>query len=480
MMALDDPNMFKYKPQTTNTQPMLLANCYINLSKTNPTTLQNENFGQHIFALQFHKNNLSITIYKQGCTPAVQFNISKSLHWTFQNRVYCYFHDDKNNQWLASFQEDATAAYVTSVIYCLTKNIRTDTLNSIDIAKPEGKGISANDTLQVSYYIYPAKDFPIIERECVSLEVKKVKFTKENLISGIYNSITGMVSGSTKLIYVPQAYTLYENGSSNSSIPATNVVVLFSVHHVKFDGTDNQSDVSDCPTSPEKSAPPPPPEKSDTEVTESDKSAEDEKLERLRKLQKMGAKNSFIPRVEVPTAVSSTSSRGPSTAALKRMEANINNQIDEIVSDPKLGEVISGVIALAMQLKQKQEEVNKLKSELQNITKSGAGGVTKKQIEFARAEAEDMRNKYEYTERKIKDAQAKLAEAGKDKFDADTAKAKGKSMIKSLMNDIFNEISDIIDPEEEYDGADVNQKLFELLRKHSFAAIEEVNKNGLQ
>ncbi|EAY13023.1 hypothetical protein TVAG_077610 [Trichomonas vaginalis G3] len=489
MQGLDNPNMFKYKPKTQQDTIITLANVYINLSKTNPTTMQNENFGQHIFALQFAHNFLSITIYKQGYQPAVQFNITKSLHWNYQNRVYCYFHDDRRNQWLATFPDAATAAYVTAEIYCLTKNIKTDTLFYLDINKGQGKGISLNDTLQVSYFVFPVRDFPILDRECVSVEVKKVKFTKENFISGIANSISGMVSNSSRLIYVPQAYKPYESGTPHKEIPATNVIVMFSLHHVKFEESENQSDASDYIPA-QAAAPPPPTEKSDTDIGESDAAAEEVIYDKLRKLQKMGAKNAINPTAVIPPATTSSSSasaaqptivKGPSTASLKKLEANINKQIDNIISDPKSADIVTGVIAIANELSQKQEEITKLKTELQSLSKPGGGAsITRKQLEFAISEAEDLKKKSDYTEKKLKEMQGKLSDAGKEKFDHNAAKAKGKTIIKKLMNAIFNDVNEAIDPDAELTGSDVNQKLFELLRKHSFAAMEDVQKNGLQ
>ena len=477
-----------------------LANTYVQLQKFNPVTKQNEPLGTFIFAIQMIPAGAQLTVYQQGSAPILNFIVTKSIHWNYQNLVYCYFLDPLRNQYLAVFNDSKTAAMVTATIVCITRKIKNEELIHHDLVKTEGKGINFGDTLQISYFLFPL-DVSVVGQCCFSIEQKKVKFQKDSMIVGIAQSIVGMTTGSTRIIVIPSGMTGYENGTRDEKIQAVNHLAVVLLHRAKFgdeaahhSGTD-QSDAEPVPVQP--SEPPPPSEKSDTDKDESDFTSVDEaKLETLRKIQKIGGKTTMRPP-GLPTGMPISTPLSTQTVIahqqkateeqLKKLEENISKQIDAITEDPKTADIITGVITLSQQLLAKQNEIAQLKSDYENVTKN-SGVATQRQVEFAQSEAADMRKKSAQAERKLKDAEQRLAELKKasqeEENDDDVdyekiAKDNTKAIIKKMMGGVFDDISDFIDPDESYSGEDISDKLFNLLRKHSLPLLDTIKQNGV-
>ena len=523
----------KKRRTSVSNQNATLANTYVTLYKFNTMTKQNEQMGTFIFTLQTVQNGIQLTIYKQGSLPILSFIVTKQIHWNYQKLVYCYFLDTSRNQFLAVFNDAETAAHVTATIVCSTRKIKTDELLHHDIVKGDGKGISLGDTLLISYFLFPLINQTI--QNCIfSINQKRIKYSQETLINGLIQSINGMSPGTTRIVLIPPSMSTYENGTKDERIPEQNYVAVVILHRAKFESKNKAN--SDVPSQEVENSgtdhsdldadgilPPVPDEIPQNQSDKSDTdnefvSVDAAKMETIKKLQKMGGKAAMRP-IGLPAGVPMSSPAQviqqqqqqiyqqqqmqyvkETEDKLKHLEEKVSAKIDEIIGDDKTANIVMGVITLVKQLQEKQEEIEKLKNELEMSTKLG-GVATQRQVEFAQGEASDMRKKSAHVERKIKDAENKLNQLKKeneelrnaskqaakeasqeadDGVDYDSlSKQNTKQYIKKMMSGVFDEISDFIQEEKSYTGEEISDKLFDLLRKHSIPILDEIKKNGV-
>ena len=59
------------------------------------------------------------------------------------------------------------------------------------------------------------------------------------------------------------------------------------------------------------------------------------------------------------------------------------------------------------------------------------------------------------------------------------AKDQGGRMIKALMSNVFEDMTTAFEEEGRYTGQEVRDQLYELLRKHSFSMMKQVEAQGL-
>ena len=524
----------KRRSSVTN-QNTTLENTYVTLFQYNTMTKQNEQLGTFIFTLQTVQNGVQLTIYKQGSLPILSFIVTKQIRWNYQNLIYCYFLDPSRNQFLAVFNDAETAAHVTATIVCSTRKLKTNELLHHDIVKTEGKGISIGDTLLISYFLFPLEN-QIVQNCIFSVNQKKIQYSQKSMINGLVQSIGGMTTGSTRIVLIPPQMTGYESGTRDDAIPEQNYVAVVILHRVKSaDGKGGRKASTDNPLPEIENSgtdhsdvdaagvvPPLPIEMPQNQSDKSDAdmefvSVDDSKLETIKKLQKMGGKAAMMP-VGIPSSVPVSSPAQiiqqqqqqiyqqqqmqyvkETEDKLKHLEERVSSKIDEIKGDEKTASIVLGVITLAKQLQEKQEEIDKLKNELEMTTKLG-GVATQRQVEFAQNEASDMRKKSAHVERKLKDAENKLNQLKKENSELQESSKKGKQSaqeptddvdydaiskqktkqyIKKMMGGVFDEISDFIQEDGSYTGDEISDKLFDLLRKHSLPILDEIKKNGV-
>lgn len=259
MKALDNPDLFKYQPNKARQEAQ--ASPYINenvvLYRVNPLTNQNDNHGSFIFVLRPIKGATNFLVYKQGATPALNFDLSKAIRWSIQNQIYCSFFDTSNDQWILQFSDPIVAAKVTSTVGILLTCLSTKELSYFDAYNTNGNSISNGDSFKISYYAFPVMNFPRVS-DCFSQNSGfKKTLNSSSMCIGLAQGIIGMTPGSTRAIFIPENLLANDKGQKEPNTPQSAVVYVVSLLNVRF----ASDPVQKSPKSSEKSQP----SESDTE-----------------------------------------------------------------------------------------------------------------------------------------------------------------------------------------------------------------------
>ena len=143
--------------------------------------------------------------------------------------------------------------------------------------------------------------------------------------------------------------------------------------------------------------------------------------------------------------------------------------------------VISGITALAVQARSQLTEIDQLTKILEDVKSKNAGSsFAAQQMESVRQELEDKQRKATLLDKKVKDGNRKLRELEKTMLEASKrAKEQGGMMIKALMSNVFDDMTTAFEEDGRYTGQEVRDQLYELLRKHSFSMMKQVEKQGI-
>ena len=143
--------------------------------------------------------------------------------------------------------------------------------------------------------------------------------------------------------------------------------------------------------------------------------------------------------------------------------------------------VISGITSLAVQARTQQTEIEQLTKILEDVKSKNAGNTfAARQMDGARHELEEHQRRAALLDKKVKDGNRKLRELEKAMLDASKrAKDQGGRMIKALMSNVFEDMTTAFEEEGRDTGQEVRDQLYELLRKHSFSMMKQVEAQGL-
>ena len=169
---------------------------------------------------------------------------------------------------------------------------------------------------------------------------------------------------------------------------------------------------------------------------------------------------------------------------VEQFARTIDRKLDAVVQSRgqvDVEAVISGITSLAVQARTKQAEIDQLQKRLDDVRSKNAGNSTAvRQLEAARQELEDGQRRAVLIDKKVKEGNRKLRELEKSVADTSKkAKEKGTRMIKLLMSNVFADMTTAFEDEGRYTGQEVQAQLRELLRKHSFTMMSQVEQEGL-
>lgn len=173
--------------------------------------------------------------------------------------------------------------------------------------------------------------------------------------------------------------------------------------------------------------------------------------------------------------------KGSVEQRLDNLEENISQKLDFLTGDVESDNVIRGVTSMVTQLKTKQREIDSLRRQLEESkSKTNNSPQLTKQLEGLQSENEDLKKRNTTLERRLKDAETRAKTLSQDTSEnQNAAKKKSTAIVKTLMSNVFDEMNTMFDANQKYSGSDVSEQLYNLLRKHSFTALEDINQKGL-
>ena len=142
--------------------------------------------------------------------------------------------------------------------------------------------------------------------------------------------------------------------------------------------------------------------------------------------------------------------------------------------------IVQGVSSMVYQLKQKNIELSNLKNESEHLKKKPTTTITQKNIEVLQKELDELKILKVQNERKLKEYTEKIQFLqNQNELDQKNSQNKVKLLIKSLMSNVYSDISTQIEDNQTLIGSDVSNMLYQLFRKHSFSVLDDINNNGL-
>ncbi|OHT14348.1 hypothetical protein TRFO_15254 [Tritrichomonas foetus] len=173
-------------------------------------------------------------------------------------------------------------------------------------------------------------------------------------------------------------------------------------------------------------------------------------------------------------------SKGSNEDHLTELEKRINRKLDLITGGPGSNDVMRGVSCMAAQLQARIEEIDDLKRELDECRTGRSSGESFRELETIKRETDQLRRENRQLEQRVTDNEKRIKNLNKQYTEnSENAINREKNIIKKLMGNAFEDISSIFEEGSEYDGSEVSDQLYAVLRKHAFAAMDDINKNGL-
>jgi hypothetical protein len=143
--------------------------------------------------------------------------------------------------------------------------------------------------------------------------------------------------------------------------------------------------------------------------------------------------------------------------------------------------VITGVSALASQLRTAQVQADQLQRALQDArAKAGESSSSVRQIESIRQQIADARRAGTTLDRQVKENARKVRELEAQVQDAaDTARDKATALIKELMDSVFQGMLRLFPTDGRWTGKEISVELASLLRDQSEKTLAVIAKQGL-
>ena len=166
---------------------------------------------------------------------------------------------------------------------------------------------------------------------------------------------------------------------------------------------------------------------------------------------------------------------------LNELEKSINHKLDLLTGGPGSNDVMRGVSCMTFQLQEKIDEIDRMKHEIDEFRSAGSISTDSfRELDNLKRETEMLRKENATLKNRISDNESRLNVLEKQRGESsEHAKNREKQIIKQLMGSAFDDISNLFAENKKYSGANVSEQLYNILRKHSFAAMDDINKNGL-
>jgi predicted nucleic acid-binding Zn-ribbon protein len=170
----------------------------------------------------------------------------------------------------------------------------------------------------------------------------------------------------------------------------------------------------------------------------------------------------------------------PLEARLDALERAINAKMELLLGAADIARVVAGVTGLAAQVRQKQHEIDDLRRQVEDEKAKAATPVVTGNIDQMRRELDGLRQSSGGLERQAADGDAKIVELEQTlNQSAESAKARAKTLIKRMMDAVFQDTAAMFEGRRQYSGREVGDQLKVMLRKHSLNCLNDINQNGL-
>lgn len=539
MKALDDPEMFKYKrPQPKrsldSTLPLqsisaiaqtLLFNKFIQLFQI--ISSEHQSKGQFILSIMSGQNGYQIIVYRQGSPPTINLNITPSLNWQFSNSQNSYLIDLQNNSWLIQFSQSKDSAHCFAVLCACSTNNQNNIQTFPDFSNPE-RSLRLNDGVEFSGFVFDCKNFPSIriEDNISTFDKTRTIIHNSKISNGFIQSLIGLSQQNSRAVFIPQKEQFLSTNEKDPRLPNKNCIVVLYVHRTNF----HEEKKEEAFTKPEEQSikkDEPTPLKEEYHPPQFDE-VKEEKLSTIERMKKLGAISTGLnPRIEPEkkkvesttepshilvsetpsdpninpnrsksfsesvskfqqmTEQSQTTELHKSDAdRIDRLEFNLNQKFDRLFNlfngeSHESEVVLKGVTQMSIQLKSVQKENQNLKNQIQDI-KNLKTSTSNKDFDQLQRENEYLKRKLQQIERKLLDSENRNKQLLMNEKENQIAAIKrATSIIKVMMSNVFEDTNATFLTDENYSGEDVSNGLFNLLRKHSISAFEDINTNGL-
>ncbi|OHT16364.1 hypothetical protein TRFO_13201 [Tritrichomonas foetus] len=170
---------------------------------------------------------------------------------------------------------------------------------------------------------------------------------------------------------------------------------------------------------------------------------------------------------------------------LENLEKTIDRKLSLICGDNAElvdpDSIIRGISSLAVQLKMKTSECETIKKQLaQAKAKQSGAAASERQLEAARKELNDEKKLKVQLEQRVRISDSKVKELEKQAVEtAESAKKNGSTYVKGMMSKVFDDMNNSFSEEGIYNGGDISNLLYDLLRKHAFETMNDISSNGL-
>jgi cell division protein FtsL len=511
-------DLFKYQSQqparTTSSAPYYSAPATI--SQYNPATRDYKSQGQFTISLQPVGPSAKLVVFRAGAAPLMTFQVTRQLKWTLSTEAYCFFTDPPGKQWLAQFQDRMAAAHATAAFATLLSVTNSKEICYYQPSPTSGRGIAEGDKVDLNYYVFDYGQWPVIQ-SCITHEANlAVVLSRDTLASGLVTGMLGMTLNTTRAVFIPTLFTGLGNGRQDGGFQRSNLMVVVTVNHIRFrDEKDKPSDRSESDVEPvvvaapavsaapvpvpSMSAPreePPPAAVVQAPIAESEEQIKDDKISRLIR---MGAVASAVaPPRRVSDVASARGSEAPRTiethsdqpsyrspaanpieARLEALERSVTAKLEAFAAAQNY-KVVADVSSLAALVKSRQAEIDNLRKQIEEEKNRGSpqgqaqtGDALKREVEEWKRKVSDLEERAGDADRRVKEFEAKKTRLG------DLAKDKASGLVKAMIQSVFNAMETEFQGNQRFDGEQVSDKLWAMLKAESGPLLSQLQKNGL-
>lgn len=173
--------------------------------------------------------------------------------------------------------------------------------------------------------------------------------------------------------------------------------------------------------------------------------------------------------------------KSPFDNMFDNLERSIETKLDSMTgAGTEAGEVVSGVTSLVAYVRAKQQEVDRLKAELERERSAASRQVSVQSLETVKREGERIQKATADLEKNLVEVDAKVRELESTlQSSGSSSIQREKTLMKRLMSKVFDEVQTIFEEKKLYSGEQVGDLLKKLMREQSFSIIKDIEENGL-
>jgi cell division protein FtsB len=397
--------------------------------------------GQFNLTLNSSGKATVFTIAKSGAHPLLTFNLSRQLNWKLSRSVFANFVDSRAVNYLLQFCDSAAAAQATAVI-----GVILSVQNARDLARFDasvaaaGRGISEGDRIMVTYHVFAFSTYPTVSACVASRESWSSVLARDRMAVGWVAGLLGMVSGTTRVVYVPAQQTAFEGGGRDPTFPNAPLVIVTALLRCKFRDEADGDDADGRRRGAGEATICQPPEATVWQPVES-----------------------VLPPLPDSAALP--------TARLEELERAIGARMELLAG---------GAVGLAAQVGARQREIALLERAIENELAQDPAPPPPGMVDAVRAEIDALRAENADLEAAARADEAKAGQIHA-RIRACPAAAQGRTrtLIRRMIDDVYRDTTALFEERRLYAGNDVSDGLRRMLKKHSVTCFDDMRQNGL-